>query len=106
MTKRPEPRETAERHVKYIRRKTRRKFSSEEKIRIVQEGLRGECIPSSPLRQTEASSWPETDVWRRWHARLSLRRCSRSFRLSQILWPGSGVRRLWGCAVVYWGLRF
>lgn len=42
MTKRSAPRETAERHVKDIRRKTRRKFSSEEKIRIVLEGLRGE----------------------------------------------------------------
>ena len=29
--------------VKEIRRKTRCKFSSEEKIRIVLEGLRGEC---------------------------------------------------------------
>jgi transposase len=29
--------------VKEIRRNTRRKFSSEEKIRIVLEGLRGEC---------------------------------------------------------------
>ena len=29
--------------VKEIRWKTRRKFSSEEKIRIVLEGLRGEC---------------------------------------------------------------
>jgi len=29
--------------VKEIRRKTRRKFSSEEKIRMVLEGLRGEC---------------------------------------------------------------
>jgi transposase len=29
--------------VKEIRRKTRRKFSSEEKIHIVLEGLRGEC---------------------------------------------------------------
>ena len=29
--------------VKEIRRKTRRKFSSEEKIRIVLEGLRGDC---------------------------------------------------------------
>ena len=28
--------------VKEIRRKTRRKFSSEEKIRIVPDGLRGE----------------------------------------------------------------
>jgi uncharacterized Fe-S cluster-containing protein len=30
--------------VKEIRRKTRRKFSSEEKIRIVLDGLRGECV--------------------------------------------------------------
>jgi transposase len=29
--------------VKEIRRKTRRKFSSEEKIRVVLKGLRGEC---------------------------------------------------------------
>jgi len=29
--------------VKEIRRKTRRKFSSEDKVRIVLEGLRGEC---------------------------------------------------------------
>ena len=29
--------------VKGIRRNTRRKFSSEEKIRIVLDGLRGEC---------------------------------------------------------------
>lgn len=34
--------ESAEKHVKDIRRKTRRKFSAEEKIRIVLEGLRGE----------------------------------------------------------------
>lgn len=31
-----------EKHVKDMRRKTRRKFSSEEKIRIVLDGLRGE----------------------------------------------------------------
>lgn len=31
-----------EKHVKDIRRKTRRKLSSEEKIRIVLDGLRGE----------------------------------------------------------------
>ena len=34
--------ETGERHVRDIRRATRRKWSSEEKIRIVLEGLRGE----------------------------------------------------------------
>ena len=33
---------SAERVVKDIRRKTRRQFSAEEKIRIVLEGLRGE----------------------------------------------------------------
>lgn len=32
-----------EKTVKEIRRKTRRKFSTEEKIRIVLEGLRGKC---------------------------------------------------------------
>ncbi len=36
------PEGSAEKHVKEIRRKTRRKFSAEEKIRIVLEGLRGE----------------------------------------------------------------
>jgi len=34
--------ESAEKRIKDIRRKTRRKFSAEEKIRIVIEGLRGE----------------------------------------------------------------
>lgn len=32
-----------EQAVKDVRRKTRRKFSSQEKIRIVLDGLRGEC---------------------------------------------------------------
>ena len=35
--------------VKEIRRKTRRKFSSEEKIRIVLEGLRGDFVGNLPL---------------------------------------------------------
>jgi transposase len=34
--------ESTEKAVKEIRRRTRRKFSAEEKIRIVLEGLRGE----------------------------------------------------------------
>jgi len=45
---------SAERHVKEIKRQTRRKFSAEEKIRIVLEGLRGvlsgECEPVSIIR--------------------------------------------------------
>ena len=35
---------SSESYVKDIRRKTRKKYSSEEKIRIVLEGLRGEDI--------------------------------------------------------------
>jgi transposase len=33
---------SAERHVRDIRRRTRKRYSPEEKIRIVLEGLRGE----------------------------------------------------------------
>ncbi len=36
------PQETAEQHVKNIRRATRKKYSTEDKIRIVLSGLRGE----------------------------------------------------------------
>ena len=36
------PSQTAERHVREIRRATRKKYSAEEKIRIVLAGLRGE----------------------------------------------------------------
>lgn len=42
MSKKSGPHETAEKHVQDIKRRTRRKFSAEEKIRIVLEGLRGE----------------------------------------------------------------
>ena len=38
----PKPKQTASELVKEIKRRTRRVFSSEEKIRIVLEGLRGE----------------------------------------------------------------
>jgi hypothetical protein len=40
--------DSAEKAVRDIRRKTRRKFSAEEKIRIVLEGLRGEESIASP----------------------------------------------------------
>lgn len=42
MRQKSEPQDPAEKHVKDIRRKTSLKFSAEEKIRIVLEGLRGE----------------------------------------------------------------
>ena len=40
-----------EKVVKDIRRKTRRKFSTEEKIRIVLDGLRGECAVAELCRR-------------------------------------------------------
>jgi transposase len=46
--------DSAEKAVRDIRRKTRRKFSAEEKIRIVLEGLRGEESIASLCRREEA----------------------------------------------------
>ena len=43
--------QSAEAAIKEIRRQTRRKFSSEEKIRIVLEGLRGEQSVSELCRR-------------------------------------------------------
>ena len=48
--------------VKQIRRATRRKFSAEEKIRIVLEGLRGE-IPVTELCRREAI---QPTIYYRW----------------------------------------
>ena len=45
------PKEPAEKAVRDIRRKTRRQYSSEEKIRIVLEGLRGEESIASLCRR-------------------------------------------------------
>ena len=42
MSKSSSNHESAEQHVKSIRRATRKQYSAEEKIRIVLEGLRGE----------------------------------------------------------------
>ena len=42
MRTRTGPNGSADKHVKEIKRKTRRQFSAEEKIRIVLDGLRGE----------------------------------------------------------------
>jgi transposase len=42
MRQKPGPSETAAQHVREIRRATRRRYSTEDKIRIVLSGLRGE----------------------------------------------------------------
>lgn len=56
--------DSAEKAVRDIRRETRRKFSTEEKIRIVLEGLRGEeSIASLCRREGIAANlleWPGT----------------------------------------------
>ena len=48
---RPKKKQSAANAVKDIRRQTRRKFSAEEKIRIVLEGLRGEQSVSELCRR-------------------------------------------------------
>lgn len=42
MRRKSGPEESAEQHIKNIRRATRKRYSTEEKIRIVLSGLRGE----------------------------------------------------------------
>ena len=42
MSQKSGPQSSAEQHVREIRRQTRKQYSTEEKIRIVLEGLRGE----------------------------------------------------------------
>ena len=51
MTQKSGPTETAEKHVRDIRRATRKKYSAEEKIRIVLAGLRGEYSISELCRR-------------------------------------------------------
>lgn len=48
---RPKPTQNPESLVKEIKRNTRRKFNSEEKIRIILEGLRGEDSIASICRK-------------------------------------------------------
>jgi transposase len=42
MSQKSGPPETAEQHIKNIRRVTRKRYSTEEKIRVVLSGVRGE----------------------------------------------------------------
>ena len=45
------PQPSAEQHVREVRRQTRKRYSSEEKIRIVLEGLRGEYSTAELCRR-------------------------------------------------------
>jgi transposase len=51
MRTRTGPNGSADKHVREIKRQTRRKFSAEEKIRIVLDGLRGESSISELCRR-------------------------------------------------------
>jgi transposase len=51
MRQKSAPTETTEQHVRDIRRATRKKYSAEEKIRIVLAGLRGEYSISELCRR-------------------------------------------------------
>ncbi len=61
MTDRNESRpRSADKTVRDIRRATRRKFSAEEKIRIVLEGLRGEEAIAGTMPLVALACSPET----------------------------------------------
>jgi transposase len=58
----PRKKKSAEATVREIRRRTRRKFSAEEKVRIVMEGLRGECSVAELCRREGISA----NLYYRW----------------------------------------
>lgn len=62
MTNRKQHKDSAEKAVRDIRRKTRRRYSAEEKIRIVLEGLRGEDSIAELCRREGINS----NVYYRW----------------------------------------
>jgi transposase len=62
MSKDKYPKESAEKTVRDIRRRTRRHYSAEEKIRIVLEGLRGEDSIAELCRREGINS----NVYYRW----------------------------------------
>jgi transposase len=62
MTKRKATKPSAEKSVRDIRRATRRKYSAEEKIRIVMEGLRAEESIAELCRKEGIN----TNVYYRW----------------------------------------
>ena len=57
-----ERKQSTEAAVREIRRRTRRKFSPEEKIRIVLEGLRGEQSISELCRMSPLCGWRSHDT--------------------------------------------
>lgn len=58
------PRATAEQHVRDIRRATRKKYATEDKIRVVLSGLRGEYSIAELCRRDAAAANRSCDVVR------------------------------------------
>ena len=58
MGQKPAASQTAEQHVREIRRATRKKYSTEEKIRIVLSGLRGERSIAELCRRSGKAKTP------------------------------------------------
>ena len=61
-TEKPHPTGTAEQFMKKVRRNTRRKFTAEEKIRVVLEGMKRE-IPITELCRREEIAAAVYYVW-------------------------------------------
>ena len=79
---------STEKVVREIRRRTRRKFSAEEKIRIVLEGLRGEESLAALCRREGLAP----NLYYRWSK--SVLSCLAAPRLRGSLAPGSGASTL------------
>jgi transposase len=86
MTKKKQSTESA---VREIRRRTRRKFSPEEKIRIVLEGLRGEQSISDLCRR-EGIAAHLSPIWRSRGIRSRARRDDPGSVIHSGCWPRGG----------------
>lgn len=82
------PNGTAEQHVREIRRQTRKKYSSEEKIRIVISGLRGEHSIAELCRRYARVG----GACQRLGREESCQSLLFSVSVIRVSWPGSHVR--------------
>jgi transposase len=92
-----EPKRSPESVVREIKRKTRRKFSSEEKIRIVLEGLKGEESISEICRREGINPnlyyrWSKAFVRRSWKRERNVSKGTRSARRQALKWSDSAKK--------------
>ena len=92
MSKKSGPHETAERYVKDIKRRTRWKFSAEEKIRIVLEGLRGEYSIAELCRR-EGIAQGLYHTWSKAFMETGKRRLSRDTERQATTGEVTGLKR-------------